>query len=188
METANFFRQISKMDINSKLTLTIAKATDSKIIISIFIENDACGDKAKNIIPPFNLTGTPEELDNGFFDHIRKPIKTADGLISNMDSFMQQLETSKAHSAMEKNKSEKEKKNTDSKNKKFTDAMAKAEALEKRGKFKEAWSALPKVSEFPEQKEIIRKKQEMYEREFAPLFFSYDEEEEIDKTEIQTEE
>lgn len=52
MEATNFFRQISQMEMNSKLMLTITKATESTIIVSILVENDSCGDKAKNLIPP----------------------------------------------------------------------------------------------------------------------------------------
>lgn len=182
METANFFRQIAQMDINSKLMLTITKATESTIIVSILIENDKCLDKAKNIIPPFNLTGTPDELDNGFFERIKKPIKMADGLISNMESFMLQLENAKASSAMEKGKTDKLKKEGDSKSRKYSEAMLKAEAHEAEGKYKEAWSALPKVSDFPEHTETIRSKQEAYEREFAPSLFNNPQETEEQET------
>ncbi|WP_312508937.1 PRTRC system protein E [Chryseobacterium culicis] len=172
METANFFRQIAQMDINSKLMLTITKATDSTLLVSILIENDGCQDKAKNIIPPFNLSGTAEELDEGFFEHIKKPIQKADGLISNMDSFLKQLDSAKAKSAMEMGKAEKDKKNMDAKSRKYNEAMLKADALEAEGKFKEAWTALPKVSDYPEHTEAIRTKQEVYEREFAPSLFN----------------
>lgn len=172
METANFFRQIAQMDINSKLMLTIAKATESTIIVSILIENENCSDKAKNIIPPFNLTGTPEELDNEFIQRIKKPMQTADSLISNMESFMLQLEHAKASSAMEKGKNDKHKKEGDSKIRKYSEAMLKADAFEAEGKFKEAWSALPKVNDFPEHAEAIRNKKEIYEREFAPSLFN----------------
>lgn len=172
METANFFRQIAQMDINSKITLSITKATASKILVSILIENDSCGDKAKNIIPPFNLKGSPEELDNGFFDHIKKPVQTADGLISNMESFLKGLETAQANSAMEKQKSDKEKKDSDAKSRKYKDAMLKADALEQQGKYKEAWSALPKVGDYPEHAEVIKNKQDIYEKQFAPDLWS----------------
>lgn len=166
----NFFRQIAKMDINSKLTFSIAKATSDTIVVSIFIENENCGDKAKNVIPPFNVTGTSEELDTGFFEHIRKPIQKADGLISNMESFLKQLEEAQMQSAMEKEKSDKEKKEKEAKAKKYKDAFAKAEALENEGKYKEAWSALPKISEHPDFALEIRKKQDEYEKHFSNLF------------------
>ena len=73
---------------------------------------------------------------------------------------------------MEKEKSDKEKKDKEAKDKKYNEAIQKAEELEKEGKYKEAWSALPKGSEFPEYAEIIRKKQNEYERHFAPSLFT----------------
>jgi len=171
MEATNFFRQIAQMEMNSKLMLTITKATEHKIIVSILIENDSCGDKAKNIIPPLNLKGTPEELDEGFFSHIKKPVQTASGLLSNMENFMKQVELAQTHSAMEKEKSAKEHKDKESKNRKYNEAMVKADALEREGKYKEAWSALPKIGDYPEHSEAIKKKQEIYERQFAPSLF-----------------
>ncbi|KKO89187.1 prtrc system protein e [Sphingobacterium sp. Ag1] len=168
METANFFRQIAQMDINSKLTLSITKATENRILVSILIENDSCGDKAKNVIPPFNLKGSPEELDNGFFEHIKKPVQRADELISNMENFLKGLETAKANSAMEKQKSEQEK----GKSKKYSEAMIKADTLATAGKYKEAWTVLPKVADYPDHKDEIRKKQDLYEKQFAPDLWS----------------
>ncbi|EFK36056.1 MULTISPECIES: PRTRC system protein E [Chryseobacterium] len=168
METANFFRQIAQMDINSKLTLSITKATENRILVSILIENDGCADKAKNVIPPFNLKGSPEELDFGFFEHIKKPVQMADGLISNMQNFLKGLETAQANSAMEKQKSDKEK----AKGRKYSEALLKADALAKVGKYKDAWTALPKVGDYPEHKEDIRKKQDEYEKQFVPDLWS----------------
>ena len=169
---ANFFKQLARMDMSSQLTLTIAKATEDKIVVSILVQNDGCGDKAKNIIPPLNLKGTAEELDAEFFAHIKKPVESASGLMSNMESFMKQLEEAKKQSAMEKEKTDKAKKETEAKNKKYNDAMAKAEKLEKEGKFKEAWTALPKASEFPENADKIDEKQNLYQSHFAPDLFA----------------
>ncbi|PUV24389.1 PRTRC system protein E [Sphingobacterium athyrii] len=184
MEATNFFRQISQMEMNSKLMLTITKATESTIIVSILVENDSCGDKAKNLIPPFNLKGTPEELDEGFFAHIKQPVRTATGLLSNLENFMKQVELAQANSAMEKEKSTKEQKDKDSKNRKYSEAMLKADALVKEGKYKEAWTALPKVGDYPEHSEEIKKKQEICERQFAPSLFSDDAQETAEITEI----
>lgn len=63
----NFFNQIAQLNFTGNLQLTIAKGTENKIIVSIMLQNDGCADTAKNIIPPLNLRGTAEELDNGFF-------------------------------------------------------------------------------------------------------------------------
>lgn len=160
------------MDIDSKLTLTIAKATEDTMVVSILVQNDGCGDKAKNIIPPLNLKGTADELDAEFFAHIKKPIESASGLMSNMEAFMKQVEEAKFQSAMEKEKVDKAKKEKEARSKKYNDAMAKAEALEKEGKFKEAWTALPKASEYPDHAETIGQKQNLYQSHFAGDLFA----------------
>ncbi|WP_449400706.1 hypothetical protein [Chryseobacterium wanjuense] len=56
--------------------------------------------------------------------------------------------------------------------KKCKDAFQKAEELEKEGNYKGAWSALPKASEYPDYADIIRKKQDEYERHFTHNLFS----------------
>ena len=89
-----------------------------------------------------------------------------------MEQFMKQLEVAKQNSAMEKEKADKAKKEKEAKEKKYKEAFEKAEAHEKDGKYKEAWSALPKPSEFPDFAEAIRKKQNEYERHIAPSLFT----------------
>ena len=168
----NFFRQIAKMNLTGDLQITLTQTTENNYVASVLLKNEQCGDEARKSIPPLNLRGTAEELDNGFFENISTPLQTASGLMVDMESFMKQLEVTKKQSAMEKEKSDKEKKEKEFKDKKYNEAFQKAEELEKEEKYKEAWSALPKPSEYPEYAENIRKKQDEYERHFAPSFFS----------------
>ena len=168
----NFFIQLAKLNLKGDLQITFTQTSENNFIASVLLKNEQCGDEARKTIPPLNLRGTAEDLDNGFFESITQPLQTASGLMVDMESFMKQLEVTKRNSAMEKEKSDKEKKEREAKEKKFKDAMQKAEELEKEEKYKEAWSALPKVSEFPDYAEIIRKKQDEYERHFAPSLFS----------------
>ena len=168
----NFFRQIAKMNLTGDLQITLRPTTENSFVLSVLLKNEQCGDEARKTIPPLNLRGTAEDLDNGFFESITQPLQTASGLMVDMESFMKQLEETKRNSAMEKQKSDKEKKEKEAKEKKFKDSLQKAEELEKEEKYKDAWSALPKASEFPDYAEIIRKKQDEYERHFAPSLFS----------------
>ena len=168
----NFFRQIGKLNLTGDLQITLRPTTENNFVLSVLLTNEQCGDEARKTIPPLNLRGTAEELDNGFFESISTPLQTASGLMVDMESFMKQVEEAKKKSAMEKEKSDKEKKEKEGKDKKYKEALQKAEELEKDGKYKEAWSALPKVSEFPDYAEIIRKKQDEYEKHFAPSLFS----------------
>jgi PRTRC genetic system protein E len=168
----NFFRQIAKMNLTGDLQITLRPTSESSYVVSVLLNNEQCGDEARKTIPPLNLRGTAEDLDNGFFENISTPLQTASGLMVDMESFMKQLEEAKKKSAMEKEKSDKEKKEKETKDKKYNEALQKAEELEKEEKYKEAWIALPKASEYPEYAEIIRKKQNDYESHFAPSLFN----------------
>lgn len=164
---ANFFNQIAQMDITGDLHLTIAKGTGNNLIVSVMLQNDACGDKAKNSIPPLNLRGTAEELDEGFFQKITTPLQTVSGLMVNMEAFMKQLEEAKKQSAMEKEKADKHKKEQEAKDKRFKDGMAKADELEKEGKFREAWMKVPDITEFPEKADELRKRKKELSDQFS---------------------
>ena len=168
----NFFRQLAKLNLTGDLQITLRPTAENSFVLSVLLNNEQCGDEARKLIPPLNLRGTAEELDNGFFESISTPLQTASGLMVDMESFMKSLEETKKKSAMEKEKADKEKKEKEAKEKKYKEAFEKAEILEKEGKYKEAWSALPKVSEYSEFADIIRKKQEEYERHFAPSLFT----------------
>jgi PRTRC genetic system protein E len=168
----NFFRQIAKLNLTGDLQITLRQGTEKSFVLSVLLNNEQCGDEARKMIPPLNLRGTAEDLDNGFFENISTPLQTASGLMVDMESFMKQVEEAKKKSAMEKEKIDKEKKEKEAKDKKYSEALQKAEELEKDGKYKDAWSALPKASEYPEYAENIRKKQDEYERHFAPSLFS----------------
>lgn len=168
----NFFRQIAKMGLTGDLQITLRPTTDNSFVLSVLLNNEQCGDDARKTIPPLNLRGTAEDLDNGFFETVSTPLQTASGLMVDMESFMKQLEEAKKKSAMEKEKSDKEKKEKEAKDKKYKEAFQKAEELEKEGRYKDAWSALPKISEHPYFTEQIRKKQDEYERYFAPSLFT----------------
>ncbi|MFW0738839.1 PRTRC system protein E [Flavobacterium sp. T12S277] len=175
---ANFFHQVAQLQITGDLQLTIAKGAENNLIVSVMLQNGQCGDNAKNIIPPLNLRGTAEELDNGFFEKITTPIQTASGLMVDMENFMKQLEETKKQSAMEKDKADRQKKEQEAKDKKFKDAMAKADELEKEGKHREAWVKVPEITEFPEKSdEIRRRKRELSDKFSAPSLFGAIEEE-----------
>ena len=84
-----------------------------------------------------------------------------------MEKFLKQLEEVKRQSAMEKEKADKQKKEQEAKDKKFKDGMAKADELEKEGKFREAWIKVPDMTEFPEKADEIRKRKTLLSDKFA---------------------
>ncbi len=145
----NFFNQIQQLDFTGVLQLNISKGIESSLIVTVLLNNEQCGDSAKNGIPPLTFNATPQEFDEGFFQQITAPIQKVSGLMVDMEKFLKQLEEVKKQSAMEKEKADKQKKEQEAKDKKFKDAMAKADELEKEGKFREAWMKVPDITEFP---------------------------------------
>ena len=173
----NFFNQIQQLDFTGVLQLNISKGIESNLIVTVLLNNEQCGDSAKNLIPPLTFNATPQEFDEGFFEQITTPIQKVSGLMVDMEKFQKQLDEAKAQSAIEKAKTEKEKKEKEVKDKKFKDAMAKADELEKEGKFREAWIKVPDITEFPEKADEIRKRKTLLSDKFATpsLFGAMDE-------------
>jgi len=164
----NFFNQIAQMDIDGDLHMTISKGAENRLIVSVMLQNEQCADSAKKIIPPLNLRGTAEELDEGFFTNITAPLQTVSGLLVDMASFMKQVGEAKKNSAMSKGKAEKETSEADKREKKYRDAMAKADELEKEGKPQDAWMKVPNPSDYPEYVDEIRKRKAELSDQFAP--------------------
>lgn len=154
----NFFNQIQQLDFTGVLQLNISKGIESNLIVTVMLNNEQCGDNAKNGIPPLTFNATPQEFDEGFFEQITAPIQKVSGLMVDMEKFLKQLEEVKRQSAMEKEKADKQKKEQEAKDKKFKDGMAKVDELEKEGKFREAWIKVPDMTEFPEKADEIRKR------------------------------
>ena len=173
----NFFNQVQQLDFTGVLQLNISKGIESNLIVTVLLNNEQCGDSAKNLIPPLTFNATPQEFDEGFFEQITTPIQKVSGLMVDMEKFQKQLDEAKAQSAIEKAKTEKEKKEKEVKDKKFKDAMAKADELEKEGKFREAWIKVPDITEFPEKADEIRKRKTALSDKFATpsLFGAIDE-------------
>lgn len=170
----NFFNQITQLDFTGKIQLTIAKGVASNLIVSLMVQNEQCGDNAKTLIPPLNLRGTAEELDQGFFEQITMPLQTASGLIVNMEAFMEQLKEVEKKSMMSKEKNRKESKSVD---KKFLEAMRKSAELELQGRFRQAWSAVPEPSLYPDKAEELLKRRASLSAKFEPDLFGNSEEE-----------
>jgi len=159
------------LNITGDLQVTIRKGAESNWIVSVMLNNEQCGDEARKLIPPLNLRGSAEELDNGFFERITAPIQTVSGLMVDMEGFMKQLEEVKKQSAMEKEKADRERKEKEAREKKYKEAMQKVDELEKEGKYRDAWMKVPDPSEYPEQAETIRKRKSSLSSKFAPDLF-----------------
>lgn len=154
----HFFQSIAALDIRGQLKITIFKTAENTLTVSVLLDNEACGDDAKMLIPPLILKGTPDELNAGFFQSIQTPLETTSKLFVNMESYLAQQEQAEIESRMQKDKAKKEEQQKSEKDKKYEAALKKALELESEGKFREAWVKLPEPSVFPDHSEDIRKR------------------------------
>ena len=137
-----FFTSISQMMTESvDLTLVIRKA-NGQLTVSTLPKANGLRDEAANHIIPLTLTGTPEEMDAEFLQHIMQPIRKATGLISNMMEFEQQADKAAANSKAVKDAKAKETKEEKEKREKYEKHMKKAEELIAAKNHKDAIAAL----------------------------------------------
>ncbi len=167
----NFFNQIAQMNIEGSLQINIQKTDTENYIVSVLLQNEQCGDQAKNSIAPLILNGTSQDLDSGFFQNITQPIEQTSALLVNMEQYLKAEENAKRHSAMQKEKVDKEKKEQEAKEKKYQQAMSKADKLEVEKEYRKAWTAVPEVNDFPNHAEEIRKRRKELSDQFEPNLF-----------------
>jgi PRTRC genetic system protein E len=171
MET-NFFQALFDLQVQGDINITVRRNADNKMWVTLHLNNEACGDDARKLIAPMNLSGSPAELDEGFFASISAPLKATSQLFVNMESYMKQQEQAALQSKMEKDKADKAGKEKNEKDKKLEAALKKADELEAEGKHREAWVKIPEPSDYPDQAEMLKQRRENLSAQFAPSLFN----------------
>jgi PRTRC genetic system protein E len=179
MPVTNFFAHTAAIPFEGCLNITVKKDAE-QLTVSVLLQNDGCGDAAKNHIPPLILKGSAKELCEGFFDAVTAPLAETSQLLVNMEQYLKGQEAAKKNAAMEKKKTEKTDK-TDKPDKtttpeqvlemKYSSIMAKVDALEKEGKHRDAWLKVPQPAEFPDKAEELRKRRASLSAMFSPDLF-----------------
>lgn len=126
-----FFTHISQMMIEGvDLTLSMRKGGDSRMTVSLMPRSQSLKDGAQNHLVPLTLSGTPAELDAGFFPTVVQPMQRTTGLIANLAEFEKQTDKAaaagKAAKAAKPGK-EKEPKEAKDKRERYEKHMKKAE-------------------------------------------------------------
>jgi len=169
----NFFSQVAALDFTGCLNLTLRRDGEC-MTVSVLLQNDACGDAAKNHIPPLIIKGSPKEIGEGFFPSIAAPVQATSQLLTNMEQYLKGQEEAKRNSAMEKKKTEKADNpvaEVSPKEKKYLEAMRQVDALEAEGKYKEAWCKVPQATDYPDKADLLRKRRDSLKAQFAPDLF-----------------
>ena len=137
-----FFKKLSEiMTAGTTLNLTVHHQ-NGILTVSVLPKVKGLKDDAKKHLLPIVLTGTPEELDEGFFDTVSQPVQKASGMLSNMKSFEEGLARVEAEKKEVKEQKRAAEKKADERKKQYDKLMAKADALEKEGKNDDALKSL----------------------------------------------
>lgn len=124
----NFFNQLNALAGICEMNLVFKKISGDRISVIITPKPDV-KDEAFTSLQPIVMTGTPEELDEGFFAHLAQPMEKLNGIVSNVASFEKDVEDKKSKTAAGK----KEKEAADKAAKKEADkAVKEAEAKKKK--------------------------------------------------------
>lgn len=80
------FKQLAEMLGNTTLTLVVKKTEGGKMNVCVSFNNKEGG--ITDDLPPLFLKGTPEELDEKFFETIKEPAETVNDLVTNVSAFV----------------------------------------------------------------------------------------------------
>ena len=167
MTNTNFFQSIAAQQVAGDWTITIARDTADRYVVSVLFFNNAIGDEARKQVQPILLKGTKAELDEGFFAAIEAPVKETEKLFTNMEQYLKTQEQAKINSKMEKDKTDKDEGGKE-KDEKYTAAMQKVEELEAAGNFQLAIASLPKPEQFKNYAKEIKEKLEQLRKKNQP--------------------
>ena len=180
----NFFENIANLNCRGNWKIAIHTDDKGQVTVSALFSTNNNGDNAYKVVPPMLLKGTAQELDEGFFEAITKPVQETAGLFRNMEEYLKGLEQAKLKSKMEQDKKAQGNKgkavsmpseNTEADNedndetetaesredkkRRYDETMKQVSELNDRCKYQEALDILPTVEEYPEKKDELEKKQ-----------------------------
>jgi len=175
----NFFQNIADLNVPGNWKIAIHVDDKGQFTVSALFNTDNNGDNACKVVPPMVLKGTAQELDEGFFETIEKPVQETAGLFHNMEAYLKGLEEAKKQSKMEQDKKAQEnkikqqtkvktteddievsglKENKEEKKKRYDEAMKNIADLNDHCKYEEAIALLPSVEDYPEKQTELEKK------------------------------
>lgn len=105
--TTNFFKQLSELGITG-LGIEI-KTSEDGLVSVVTSPRSVAKDQALKSLVPILLTGTPDEIDQHYFESISGPMKKTKEFFHNVEEYEKSVEVAKANTAAEKDRQDKEK-------------------------------------------------------------------------------
>lgn len=153
----NFFSHIADLNLQGTFKVIITNNGSGTLTVSEMF-TAACGDKAAALVIPLSLTGTPQELDEAFFERIAEPAQKAAGLYSTLDEHIRSMEAAKAASKLEQDRKQKESKQADDKKKAYDAALKEVSELAAQTLYEDALAMLPDAADYPDKEAELKNK------------------------------
>lgn len=131
---------------NADVTIVVRRSTDGRLIVSTNFRNNDVKDAARDVIAPFVVSGTPEELDEGYLGAIAAPLEQSSGLQTSMANFEASKKAAEAKSQAASEAKRKDDAAKKAAKDKFTRVFDEAKKLMDARKWKEARTKLAEAS------------------------------------------
>lgn len=147
------FKELDKvMAPGTDLSLAIRK-DGCKMTVSVLPKSSGVKDSAKDQIVPLVVSGSPEELDEGFLSIVTKPVETVCGLLSRIEEFERAGQQAAAASRMAKEQKDKAASEEKARKEKYDALLAKADESVAAGRHSEALPLLEQAMEVAPEKD-----------------------------------
>lgn len=168
----NFFQGIAHLHGKGTWKIT-AEFTEEKMLLVTVLLADPITGRTNTAIQPMNFRGTPQELDEGFFPTIAKPVEQVNTFFTNATEFQKGLDEAKAQleqKAKAKTDATRQKTENVSDGKKlYEEKIKKVAELDASCKYEQALSELPTPLDYPDKKAELEKLRAELERKKAQL-------------------
>jgi PRTRC genetic system protein E len=88
----NFFELVAGLSLSGNLQINIHQHDSGSQTVSVLLSAKDPKATAGKTLPPMLLKGSPQELDNGFFQYISEPAKQTEKLFANADAYKKELD------------------------------------------------------------------------------------------------
>jgi len=171
----NFFENIANLNAPGIWKIGIQNDTNGHFVVSALYSPIQSNEPATKMIAPLIFKGTVDEMDEGFFEAIERPVQATAGLYTNIEAYNKNLDNAKKKLSPG-NKGQTVKKTDSSgedrddievgepkvsavdKKKAYFEAIKKVVELNDACKYEEALNELPSVSDYPDKAEELNKR------------------------------
>ena len=190
----NFFEHIAGLATNGTLQINIRQRESGCLVVSLLLAHTNPKITDGKNLPPMLFKGSPQELDEAFFNQIAEPVKQTVKLFANLEAYQAELdkakkqpEKAKAGTAVAKKPADNslfsqpaeepenededdldgqpdETENLAEKQRLYDEAMQRVSQLNTDMKYKEAIAQLPDPEEYPDKATELKTKREQLQK------------------------